>query len=61
MIEVEYTETLYDRETEYGVIGLPYRAKFEGLKAAATSPEGARQMIQYMLDRRALTEGTEGI
>lgn len=55
-IVVTYTETEYDREfvadgTVY-VEGLPYRAGFDGVKAAATTPEGARAMVRRMLDRR---------
>lgn len=60
-IEVRYVETQFDRIAADPddrpnvalVWGLPFRAEYDGLQAAATSPEGARNMILTMLDRRA--------
>lgn len=59
-IVVQYVETAYDRVAQdlddgtHVVHGLPYRAEYDGLQAAATSPEGARAMIQQMIERRVI-------
>lgn len=65
-IDVRYVETQFDRiaadpddrPNTAMVWGLPFRAEYDGLQAAATSPEGARQMILSMLDRRAAATAT---
>ena len=62
-IEVQYVETEFDRigqgpEDQPNAVmvwGLPFRAEYDGIKVAATSPEGARQMIVGILDRRNTT------
>lgn len=64
-IVVEYVETQFDREFigDDGVTyidGLPYRAEHQGLRAAATTQEGARAMIRRMLDRRANPPANDG-
>lgn len=39
------------------VWGLPFRAECDGVVAAATSPEGARGMVERILARRQPSEG----
>lgn len=57
--EVEYVEGPYDRVAEPlddgtpVVVGLPFRAEHDGVQVAATTPEGARAMMDRMLARRA--------
>jgi hypothetical protein len=64
--EARYVETEYDYEREdheEGVVyvtGLPYRAEADGLVAAATTPEGASEMIAKMQARRGAALTPEG-